>query len=341
MIAAEKDTSINHLFLPLKPWLDDPNITEIAINRPCEIWIEKNNHWTRVNEPILTFNYLRSMSTAVASFTQNHIDATQPILSATLPQGERIQFVMPPACEAETISVTIRKPNAFARVLNDYVNDGYFAHVRPVTDGYSDQDRTLLTLKNSGDIHGFLVNAIMMEKVIVVAGATGSGKTTFMKAMLEHIPSHQRLITIEDVPELGLPNHPNHVRLFYPSEAAPTEPVTSAKLLKSCLRMKPDRILLAELRGAETFDFVNVCASGHGGSITSCHASSAAMTFERLALMTMQNPQGQTLPYAVIKKLLYQVIDVVIHVDNDVHSSEALGRHITEVWFEPTQREAK
>ncbi|MDA1379088.1 ATPase, T2SS/T4P/T4SS family [Plesiomonas shigelloides subsp. oncorhynchi] len=85
-----------------------------------------------------------------------------------------------------------------------------------------------------------------------------------MKALMECVPKHQRIITIEDVPELFLPNHANRVHLFYPSEAQPNDPVTSAKLLKSCLRMKPDRIMLAELRGAETFDFINVNASGHG-----------------------------------------------------------------------------
>ncbi|GAL10988.1 ATPase [Vibrio astriarenae] len=99
--------------------------------------------------------------------------------------------------------------------------------------------------------------------------------------------------------------------------------------------MKPDRIMLAELRGAETFDFINVNASGHGGSITSCHAGSVALTFERLVMMAMENPRGQALPYEVLKRQIHQVIDIVLHVTNDVHSSEPLGRHITEIWFAP------
>ncbi len=156
-----------------------------------------------------------------------------------------------------------------------------------------------------------------------------------MKALIDLIPSHIRIITIEDVAELFLPKHPNHVHLFYPSEADQDDPITPAILLKSCLRMKPDRILLAELRGAETFDFINVAASGHGGSITSCHAGSAALTFERLAMMVMQNPQGRMLPYDVVLRLLHQVVDIVVHVDNDVHSQDPVGRHITEIWFDP------
>lgn len=97
--------------------------------------------------------------------------------------------------------------------------------------------------------------------------------------------------------------------------------------------MKPSRILLAEVRGGEAFDFINVAASGHSGSITSCHAGSAEMTFERMALMVLQNRQGRTLPYSVIRRLLYMVVDVVVHVDNDIYGG--LGRHITELWYEP------
>lgn len=336
-IHVEKDASVKYLFKPISQWLDDKDITEIAINRPHEIWIEKDNHWQSFDVPELTYERLMSMATSVAAFTNNNISVTTPVLSAVLPQGERIQFVIPPACEDGTISLTIRKPSFTSRSLADYDQDGFFDHVAPIQDGLSPIDKQLLELKET-DINAFLKLAVTREKNIVIAGGTGSGKTTLMKALMEVIPREQRLITIEDVPELFLPNHPNTVHLFYPSEAMPNDPVTSAKLLKSCLRMKPDRIMLAELRGAETFDFINVNASGHGGSITSCHANTAELTFERLAMMTMQNPQGRSLPYEVIKRLLYQVIDIVIHVTNDVHSSENLGRHITEIWFEPTKK---
>ena len=140
--------------------------------------------------------------------------------------------------------------------------------------------------------------------------------------------------------QLFLPLHPNYVHLFYPSEAKEEDnaSVTAAALLKSCLRMKPTRILLAELRGGETFDFINVAASGHGGSITSLHAGSPQLAFERLALMVLQNRQGRTLPYAVIRRLLYLVVDVVIHVHNDIEGNA--GRHITEVWYDPMQKRA-
>ena len=329
-----KDTTINHLFTPIKHWLDDVDITEIAINKPGEVWIEKHDEWTRHSCDVLSVTYLQSMVTAVASFCNNNLSVAQPMLSATLPKGERIQCVMPPACSPDTLSIIIRKPNMTQRTLSDYQQDGFFNHVIPLSQEITPIDEKLLELKDS-DLPEFLKLAIKAQKTIVIAGGTGSGKTTFMKMLVDLIPQHQRIITIEDVHELFLLNTPNKVHLFYPSEAIQSDPITSAKLLKSCLRMKPDRILLAELRGAETFDFVNIAASGHGGSITSCHAGSAALTFERLVTMAMKNPEAVSLPYEVIMKLLHQVIDIVIHIDNDVHSDSPIGRHITEVWFKP------
>jgi type IV secretion system protein VirB11 len=159
-----------------------------------------------------------------------------------------------------------------------------------------------------------------------------------MKGLMQHVPLHERIITIEDVPELFLPNHKNHVHLFYPSEATNDSPVNAQKLLKCTLRMKPDRIMLAELRGGETFDFINIAASGHGGSITSCHAGSCELTFERLALMVLQNEQGRELPFEVIRRLLYLVVDVVVHIRND--TSGEYGRHITEIYYDPGKKRA-
>jgi type IV secretion system protein VirB11 len=248
--------------------------------------------------------------------------------------------VLPPACEHGTVSVTIRKPSFNIRTLASYEAQGFFKHIAPIVGDLSEHEKELVRLKEDGNYIEFMRRAVQLEKVIVVAGETGSGKTTFMKALMQEMPKDQRIITIEDVPELFLQSHPNHVHLYYPSEAKEEDnaPVTAAALLKSCLRMKPNRILLAELRSGETFDFINVAASGHGGSITSCHASSCGLTFERLALMVLQNRQGRTLPYAVIRRLLYLVVDVVIHVHNDTVGGA--GRHITELWYDPMKKRA-
>ena len=329
-----RGASVKALMKPLARWMDDPEITEVCINRPGEVWCERQSRWETHRVPELTYAKVESLATAVATFSSNDVTEMRPILSAVLPGGERIQVVIPPACEQGTISVTIRKPSFSVRTLADYESQGFFKHIRPIDSDLSPEEKELLSLKEQGNYIGFMRRSVQLEKVIVVAGETGSGKTTFMKALMQEIPQEQRIITIEDVPELFLPNHPNHVHLFYPSEAkAEDTAVTAASLLKSCLRMKPTRILLAELRGGETFDFLNVAASGHGGSITSCHAGSAELTFERLGLMVLQNEQGRALPYEVIRRLLYMVVDVVVHVHNDAYGDH--GRHITELWYEP------
>lgn len=341
IIAIGRDSSVNHLIEPLRRFLNMEDVTEVCVNRPGEVFVEMNNVWQKYDVPELDIHRLQSIGVAVAAFTRNEVSDVNPILSAVLPPPgrERMQVILPPACEEDTISITLRKPGLSTRTMAQYEADNFFSFVKPITNELSMDELELMALKDSGKYLQFLLRAVELEKVIVIAGATGSGKTTFMKALMQSIPTTQRIVTIEDVPELFLPNHPNHVHLFYPSEAKASDgaPVTAASLLKSCLRMKPDRILLAELRGGETFDFINVCSSGHGGSITSVHAGSAQLAFARMANMTMQSEYGLQLPRAVIEQLLYLLVDVVLHVSNDP-PPHGHGRHITELWYEPMRK---
>lgn len=344
MAAVDKSKSVKYMLEPLKPFFEDSNVTEIVINKPCEVYTESKGKWIFHKVEELSFDYLSRLATAVATFAHTSIAPENPIMSAVLPNGERSQFVMPPACKDGTISVTIRKPSFSVRTLDQYLEDGFFAHVRPASK-LTDADNELIQLRREMEAATdhqeqmklrakFLTRAVELGKNIIIAGETGSGKTTFMKTLMQSIPTDQRLITIEDVPELmwGLPNHNNVVNLLYPSEAGENSPITAASLMRSCLRMKPDRILLAELRGGETYDFLNVCLSGHSGTITSCHSGSSKGVFEYLALKVLQSPVGKNLPYKVIEKLLHMVVDVIVCVHND---KSGFGRHITELWYEP------
>lgn len=183
------------------------------------------------------------------------------------------------------------------------------------------------------DYQAFLRLAVKSRKNILVSGPTGSGKTTFTKALIREIPADERLVTIEDAKELVLDRHPNHVRLFYSKDDQGLARVSPKQLLESCLRMKPARILLAELRGEEAFDYLRNVNSGHPGSITSIHAASAELAFEQLVLLVKQSRAGQALGRDEIKQLLYLLIDVVVQF-----GVEHRQRCITEVWFDPARK---
>ena len=165
-----------------------------------------------------------------------------------------------------------------------------------------------MRLHAARDYPAFMRLAVRARKNILVSGATGSGKTTWTKALIREIPGDERLVTIEDARELALEGHPNHVRLYYSKGDQGLARVTPKQLLECCLRMRPDRILLAELRAEEAFDYLRNVNSGHPGSITSVHATSAELAFEQLMLLVKQSAGGQGLARADIKGLLYLLI---------------------------------
>lgn len=154
--------------------------------------------------------------------------------------------------------------------------------------------------------------------------------STQLKGLVEEIAPDERLITIQDTAELTLPHHRNAVHLFYSKGGQGAAQVTAKDLLEACLRMKPDRIFLAEVRGDECFDFIRLAASGHPGSITSVHAGSCAMAFEQMALMVRETKAGGGLTLDEVRRLLRLVVDVVVQFDCDVH-----GRFISEIDYQP------
>lgn len=319
--------------LGIDGFIGSPEVTEICINRPGEVWIETRRGWERVEVASLTFERARQFCTAVVneSNTGQRITDADPVVSLTFPTGQRAQFVIPPACDAGKVSITIRLPSRQTRTLAQYESDGFFDSILEDAGGATDADRELLDLRTRRDYAGFFRQAVHHRKNIVVAGATGSGKTTFMKSLVHHIPHHERLVTIEDARELFI-EQPNVVHLLYSKGGQSTSNVTAKSCMEACLRMKPDRIILAELRGDESFYFIRNCASGHPGSITSCHAGSTAQTWDQLALMVKASAEGAGLEFAVIKRLLMMTIDIVVHI-----SAHGGRRYITGIDFDPAR----
>jgi type IV secretion system protein VirB11 len=322
--------------LGIQDFMNSPEVTEICINRPGELYLETHAGWKRIDVPGLTFERARQFCTAVVneSNTGQRITDADPVVSLTFPTGQRAQFVIPPACDAGKVSITIRLPSKHSKTLQQYQDDGFFDQVLEQEHAISDHDRELLDLRSARNYADFFKKAVQYKKNIVVAGATGSGKTTFMKSLVNHIPDNERLVTIEDARELFI-NQPNVVHLLYSKGGQSTSNVSAKSCMEACLRMKPDRIILAELRGDESFYFIRNCASGHPGSITSCHAGSTAQTWDQLALMVKASAEGSGLEFAVIKRLLMMTIDVVVHI-----KAHAGKRFITGIDFDPDRANA-
>jgi type IV secretion system protein VirB11 len=330
-------TSVHEFLRPLREQLDAPGVLEVCVNRPGEMLVESASGWTAVPAPTLTLERCHSLATAVATWSDQQINPERPLLAATLPSGERVQFVVPPAVTRGTVSITIRKPADVIRRLADFEREGLFERTAIVSHAAGSDllpfEQELVALKAERRFPDFLRLAVQRHQTIVVSGRTGSGKTTFMKGLVEEVPRHERLVTIEDTAELMLPRHPNVVHLYYSKDGQGTARVTAKTLLEACLRMKPDRIFLAEVRGDECFHFVRLAASGHPGSITSVHAGSCALAFEQMALLIRESGAGGGLRLHEIKWLLRVVVDVVVQIDRDDR-----GRFVSELYYEPRRQ---
>jgi type IV secretion system protein VirB11 len=302
---------VRELLSPFAPFLDDTSLYEVIINRPGQVLTEGTGGWRTHDLPELSFEKLMRLARAVASFSNQSIDETRPILSATLPGEERIQIVIPPATTRNTVSITIRKPSSVTFTLDDLEEREFFSETRAASESASTQDQDLLALYSAGRFSDFLRDAVIARKNIIISGATGSAKTTLSKALIKHIPEHERIISIEDTPELTIPQ-PNHVRLFYSKGAQGLSSAGPKELLESCLRMRPDRILLQELRDGTAFYYVRNVNSGHPGSITTVHADSAELAFQQLMLLVKESEGGRNLDREDIDSLLRVSIDVIV-----------------------------
>ncbi len=308
-------------------------ITEICINRPGEAFVETRTGWRREALPFADFEWCRRLAKLVANSTRQRIEEESPLLSASLPSGERIQIVLPPATTTGCVAITIRRPSDEVWTLEDLEQRGVFRTTRRAATRADDTESELLRLLAARDYPEFMQLAVRSRKNILVSGPTGSGKTTYTKALIREIPGNERLITIEDAKELILDRHPNHVRLFYSKDDQGLARVTPKQLLESLPshEARPDPARGAA--GEEAFDYLRNVNSGHPGSITSVHAASAELAFEQMVLLVKQSRGGQELARADIKNLLYLLVDVVIQFGVENHE-----RFVKEIWYDPERK---
>ena len=326
-----KDPSaLSQFTAQLEPWLGDGEVTELCINRPGRVFVERSKGWSQEAAEFASYDWCQQFARLVAGATRQRVNSESPLLSASLPSGERVQVVLPPAAERGTVAIVIRRPSREVWGLAELGSAGVFercaASGTVTADG---QEQELERRYAAADWQEFLKLAVRARKNIVVSGATGSGKTTLTKALITEIPIDERLIVLEDAAELVLDGHPNSVRLLYSKQGQGLARVNAKQLLEASLRMRPDRVLLAELRGEEAYHYLRNVNSGHPGSITSVHASSAELAFEQLTLLVKESEAGREMARDDIRALLEQLVDVVVQCGRD----QSGRRLVSEVYW--------
>jgi type IV secretion system protein VirB11 len=322
-------TALNTYLSPLNALFDEAGVQEISINRPGEAWVEVYGEMRHEKIPEFTHEHLKAMAHLIAQSTQQSISAETPLLSATLPGGYRIQIVFPPACADNNIAFSIRKQTTLDIDLKGYEKLGAFSHTKTGTDLHDEEDEILWNLYEQGRVREFIAKAVKCKKNIIISGGTSTGKTTFLNAALKEVPAHERIITVEDVREVMIEQVPNRIHLLASRGAQGVAKVDMQDLIEACLRLRPDRIIVGELRGTEAFSYLRAVNTGHPGSIATLHADSPKLAIEQLVLMIMQGNLGITREQ--IKAYVETVVQIVIQLKR----GEKGMRFVSEIMFNP------
>jgi pilus assembly protein CpaF len=266
-------------------------ITEILINGPKNVFVERGGQFIQINANLPLVD-IKEFIKEVAELNQKHCDNDNPILDGNLPDGSRINIINEPFVSGSP-AISIRK---YLKFISSFENN-------PIIFGLTPQWIE------------FLKAVIAARLNVVVSGGTGVGKTTFLNLMINEIPSHERVITIEDTIELSI-NKPNVVRLESGAKAMQSKSSLSTRdLVKNTLRMRPDRIIIGETRGGELFDLLQAMNTGHDGSMTSVHASSGSECLSRMETLFLL--AGFEIPLNVVRRQMTSAIQFIIQLGRD------------------------
>lgn len=291
-ISAVKDSVFNSIrgVGMLDDIMNDENITEIMINGPDNVFVEKAGRIEKLNEVFESEKKLEDIIQRIVGTAGREVNQANPIVDTRLKNGSRVNVVMPPISLCGPI-VTIRKFSSKPMTFERLVKYGSL----------------------SWDIVYVLEQLVKAKFNIFVSGGTGSGKTTFLNALSNYIPADERIITIEDSAELQITAIPNLVRLeTRNANSSGVGSVTIRDLIKSALRMRPERIVVGEVRGAEALDMLQAMNTGHDGSLSTGHANSAADMISRLETMVLTGAEG--LPLPAIRQQIASAVDIIIHL---------------------------
>ena len=315
---------------PVQHILSAPETEDLAIQEPGVGWWLKGGAWHRTELPAMTYQRLHGLSVMAAAQTGQRITARDPILSADLPGGLRLQSVMPPAVAPGTMALTFRRGDERLDDVGDVerlFDTGRWNRWGSRHGRRQAQQSALLDRFDAGDLSGFLAGLAETRQTGLFCGPTGAGKSRLSRMLAGAIPLHERIVTIEDAAELVI-RQPNHVRHFY---AAGGGGVSPAKLMKATLRERPHRVLLGEMRDPEAASvFVDEVMAGHPGSLSTIHGRNPAEAARRLFNLFKSSPAGQGMQDGTVVAMLASAIDFIIPVEND-----GGARAIGEVWFAP------
>ena len=304
------------LLEPLSPWLQDAKVSEILLNKPGEIYIEKEGQLNRFDVPSLNERAVKMLFQLIANENAQELGAKKPLLSASLQDGSRVQIVLPPTAKAYTLSIRRKVVRNFS--LDDYEKLNFYKDAVPFDvncDHFSqlgDAEKQLVLLYQQKSWGDFIRRAIELKKNVVISGGTSSGKTTYLNACLRHIPLDERILLLEDAREIDIP-HPNQVSLLASKGDQGLALVTMQDLVQCCLRLRPDRIIVGEIRGKEVLDFLGACSTGHEGSLTSIHANNPRVALMRMTQLYKQNNVPSMSDQDIMREI-NEVVDVIVQV---------------------------
>jgi type IV secretion system protein VirB11 len=301
---------LDSFLAPLAPVLERADVTDIWINRPGEVWIESlGGGLEHLSEPALSEKLLGRLAKQIAARSSQGISPSQPLLAATLPDGSRVQIAAPPATR-EGYAFAIRKHVSANLSLTDWEEADAFDDIGGNEVEFAD-DRQFVSVPTNKAANA-LRAAVRDRKNILISGGTSTGKTTFLNSLLAEIPREERLVLIEDTAELHI-QHENAVGLIAARGELSEAQISAEDLLIAALRMRPDRIILGELRGVEAFTFLRAVNTGHPGSMTTVHADTPQRAIEQLSLLVLQ--AGSKLSRDDVRHYVRESVDVFVQLE--------------------------
>jgi type IV secretion system protein VirB11 len=290
---------------PFAEWLERDDVNEIIVNRPGEIWIEVSGaaQMLRIESHVITDQLLERLAGQIARASSQAVSRQHPLLAATLPNGARVQMVGPPATRRHW-ALAIRRHTTIDLELSAF-------DAGPIEQSVQRLEPRAASADARRAPAAYLRQAVLEHRTILISGGTSSGKTTFLNSLLKIVPAHERVIVVEDTPEIAV-RQANCLGLVAVKGAMGEAQVNVDDLLQASLRLRPDRLIVGEIRGKEAATFLRAVNTGHPGSFTTVHASSTRGALEQIALMVMHAgwpaPRSETIAYAA------SVVDVIVQL---------------------------